>query len=166
MRLNKYIGGFFILFGILWCGCAARPEVYEHKRLKNVAVWDLENFSPLGDARPDLGELLSARIIETLKVTGDYNVVERERLSIALEELNLGTSSLVDEATCLRLGRISGAQLMIFGGYQVIEEQMRLDLRLVEVETGKILKASGKIVSAIDLSEWLKTAEEVTADLL
>ena len=166
MRPNKYIAGFFILFGICWCGCAAKPEVYEHVRLKNIAVWDLENFSPLGDARPDLGELLSARIIETLKATGDYNVVERERLSVALEELNLGTSSLVDEATCLRLGRIIGAQLMIFGGYQVIEEQMRLDLRLVEVETGKILKASGKIVSAIDLSEWLKTAEEVTVDLL
>jgi len=57
------------------------------------------------------------------------------------------------------------AQLMVFGGYQVIEEQMRLDLRLVEVETGRIRKAAQKTVSSTDLPGWLNAAKETAAQL-
>jgi curli biogenesis system outer membrane secretion channel CsgG len=112
-----------------------------------------------------MGELLSTKVIETFKETDLYTVVERERLLLVLEELNLGTTSLVDETTRLRIGKLVGAQLMVFGGYQVIEEQMRLDLRLVEVETGKIRKAAQKTVSSTDLPGWLNAAKETAAQL-
>jgi curli biogenesis system outer membrane secretion channel CsgG len=154
---------FFFILSVFIAGCATGPEVYEGP--KNIAVWDLEDLSPMGDGRPDLGEFLSLRVIETLKKMGGYNVIERERLSLALEELNLGTSSLADESTRLRLGRLIGAQLMIFGGYQVIAEKMRLDLRLVEVGSGRILHAVEKTVSASDLSGWLNAAEAATREL-
>ena len=120
----------------------------------------------MGDGRPDLGGLLSAKVIETLKEKTAYDVVERERLSLVLEEQNLGSSQLADESTRLRLGRLVGAQLMIFGGYQVIGGQMRLDIRLVEVETGKILKATERTVSAGDLTGWLNAAAEAAAELV
>ena len=113
----------------------------------------------------DLGELLSSKVIERINKTGKHTVVERERLLLALEELNLGTTSLVDESTRLRIGRIVGAQLMAFGAYQVIVDQMRLDLRLVEVETGKIIKAAQKTTPSGDLSVWLKAAAETAAKL-
>jgi len=86
-------------------------------------------------------------------------------LVLALEELNLGTTSLVDESTRLQIGRIVQAQLMVFGGYQVIADHMRLDLRLVEVQTGKILKAAKQITSGTDMSSWLKAAAEAAAEL-
>jgi curli biogenesis system outer membrane secretion channel CsgG len=92
-------------------------------------------------------------------------VVERERLLLALQELNLATTSLTDESTRLQIGRIVGAQLMIFGGYQVIVDKMRLDLRLVEVESGSILKAAEKTTSATDVSEWLRAAREAALEL-
>jgi curli biogenesis system outer membrane secretion channel CsgG len=104
-------------------------------------------------------------VIEALQKRGDFTVVEREHLILALEELGLGTTSVVDEATQLELGRLVGARLMVFGGYQVIEDKMSLDLRLVEVETGRVLKATRKITSASDLAGWLRAAEEATAGL-
>jgi hypothetical protein len=143
--------------------CATKPVSYEDGT--TVAAWDLENLSPIACGRPDLGELLSAKVVETLKETGSYTVVERERLILALEELGLGTTSMADETTRLRIGRIVGARLMIFGGYQVIIDKMRLDLRLVEVETGSILKAAQRTTSAVDLSAWLKAAKETTMEL-
>ena len=125
----------------------------------------MENLSPLGDGHPDLGEFLSIKVIETLKEKGDCTVIERERLFLALEELNLGTSALADESTRLRLGRIVRAQLMIFGGYLVIADTMRLDLRLVDVESGRILSAVKRTVPAGDLSGWLNAAGEATLEL-
>ena len=163
MPPGRNVVGTFVVVMFFFAACATKPGLYESGA--TVAVWDLENLSPLDAVQPDIGELLSAKVIETLKETGDYTVVERERLVLALEELGLGTTSLVDETTRLRLGKLVGARLMVFGCYQIIEGEMRLDLRLVEVETGRILKAAHKIVSATDLSEWLEAARETTAEL-
>jgi curli biogenesis system outer membrane secretion channel CsgG len=55
--------------------------------------------------------------------------------------------------------------MMVFGGYQIIGEHMRLDLRLVEVETGKIIKAVQRMSSSSDLSEWLNSAREAAEEL-
>lgn len=145
-------------------GCAPKPITYE--RGATIAVWDLDNLSTFDGTRPDLGGLLAAEVIETLMHKGRYSVVERERLLLALEELHLGTTSLVDESARLALGRIVGAQLMVFGGYQIIEKMMRVDLRMVEVESGKVLKAVQKTTSATDLSGWLHAVSEAAAELL
>jgi len=150
---------------LLIVACTPEPQLVVRGAGKTIAVWNVENVTPFEDVRPDFGDLLSVRIIETVKETGTYDVVERDRLVLALEELHLGTSSLVDESTRLKLGRLVGAQLMIFGGYQVIANQMRLDLRLVEVETGRVLKASEKTVPAGNISAWLQAAGDAAKEL-
>lgn len=153
-----------LMMGILFLpSCASNPPMRE--RGLTVAVWDLENLSPGGSSQPDLGELLSAQIIEAMKKRGDYVVVERERLLLALEELRLGTTSLVDDATRLKLGQLIGARRMILGAYQIIEGQIRLDLRVVEVETGRVRKAVQKIAAASELEGWLETARKAAEDL-
>ena len=163
MSFDRSFFRIFVVLIAFVAGCATKPVSY--KEGTTIAVWDIEDLSPMESGRPDLGQLLSAKVIETLNETGRQTVVERERLLLALEELGLGTTSLVDEATRLRIGRIVGARLMVFGAYQVIADKMRLDLRLVEVESGSILKAAEKITSAADLSEWLKAAGEASLEL-
>lgn len=149
---------------VMLAACATKPTLYETG--VTIAVWDLDNVSALDRTRPDLGGLLSAKVIETLMRKGKYSVVERQRLLMVLEELHLGTTSLVKESTRLELGRLVGARLMVFGGYQVIEKMMRVDLRVVEVESGKVLKAVQKTTSSADLSGWLNAASEAAAELL
>ncbi len=163
MSFHRDLLGIFFALALLFVSCSTGPVAY--KEGTTIAVWDLENLTPSESVQHNLGELLSAKVIETINKTGKHTVVERERLLIALEELNLGTTSLVDESTRLRIGRIVGAQLMAFGAYQVIVDQMRLDLRLVEVETGKIIKAAQKTTPSTDLSGWLKAAAETAAKL-
>ncbi len=138
---------------LFWVSCTSTPEL--KGRSLTIAVWDLDDLSPSSLVRPSLGEILSGEIIETLKRKGEYTVVERERLLLALEELRLGTTKLVDEETRLKLGKMLGARFMIFGGYQIIGDQVRVDLRMVEVETGKVRKAVEKITSATDLQGWI-----------
>jgi TolB-like protein len=131
-----------------------------------VAVWDLNNLNPKEAVGTDMGELLASEVIETLKEAGTYQVVERQRLILALEELNLGSSALADDATRLKIGRIVGARFMVFGSYFVLGDVMRLDLRLVEVETGAIVKAAEKTTAAGDLNGWLKATREAARELI
>ena len=151
------------LMGLFFFGCAASQVVYE--KGTTVAVWDLENLYPMEGGHPDLSEFLSARVAGTIKAKGYYNIVERQRLLLVLDELNLGTSMLVDETIRLKLGRMVGARLMVFGGYLVFAGQMRLDLRLVDVETGGVMKSAAKTVSATELTGWLKAAEAAANEM-
>jgi curli biogenesis system outer membrane secretion channel CsgG len=163
MMLKIFWGILFSAFVFL-ASCASTPD-HKEKSL-TVAVWDLDDLSPSSTVRPNLGEIFSSQIIDTLKNKGVYTVVERERLLLALEELRLGTTKLVDETTRLKLGRLLGARFMVFGGYQIVGDKMRLDLRLVEVETGKIKKAVEKTTSATDLQGWIDTARKAAGELL
>ncbi len=146
----------------LFAGCATPRAVSPGGG--TIAVWDLEDLTPSESSRPDLGELLAGKAVETIKENTAFTVVERQRLLLALEELNLGTTSLVNEDTRLAIGKMVGAKLMVFGGYQVVLDQMRLDLRLVEVETGKILKAAQQTTGA-GIAAWLTAAQEATKAL-
>jgi TolB-like protein len=148
---------------ILFFGCTQVPRM--DRQAPAVAVWDLENLNPEAAIGPDMGELLASEVIATLKEANTYQVVERQRLILALEELNLGSSSLADEATRLQIGRIIGARFMVFGSYLVLGDMMRLDLRLVEVETGAVVKAADKAAAAGDLNGWLEAARQATREI-
>ncbi len=131
-----------------------------------LAVWPLEDLSLPGTTAPGVSELMTASVMETVEADGTYALVERERLLAILQELRLGSSDLAAEATGLRIGRIVGARLMLFGAYQVIASQMRVDLRLVEVETGNVFSTAGRTAPAGNLSSWLQAASMAAQELL
>ncbi len=158
-----------LCFLLLPSGCAGPPKAYTppvYSRGAVVAVWELENMSvessPLLD---EIGEMLTARVIDTLQ-QGGYVLIERQKLLLALEELNIGSSALAGERSRLEVGRIIGAQLMVFGGYQRVGEQLRIDLRMVEVETGAVVRTADKTTRAADVSGWLDAAASAAAGLL
>jgi curli biogenesis system outer membrane secretion channel CsgG len=131
----------------------------------SVAVWDLEYLSPEPEAHQYISEILSAKVIEVFKESGCCEVVEREQLDLALEELNIGSSSIADETTRLQIGRIVGAKYMVFGAYLVLGDKMRIDLRLVEVETGSVVKTAQKTTNSSDPIEWINLAEKASREL-
>ncbi len=154
---------YLVVLGIfILSGCATTGEEYSGARA--VAVWDLEDLSPGSGGRPDLGQLLSGEIIQALQ-QADVQVVERQKILSIMEELNLGSSSLADEETRLRVGRMTGAREMVFGGYMVVGTAMRLDLRRVDVETGRITKTAKRTTPVGNLAGWLAAAREAAGEL-
>jgi curli biogenesis system outer membrane secretion channel CsgG len=141
-------------------------EVGKAAKPSTIAVWDFDHLMVGSAQAPELGEVLAGRVTEAISKKGAYTVVERQRLLLALEELHLGSSALADESTRLRLGKMVGAQLMIFGGYQVSGDKMRLDVRLVDVETGGLVKAAERTVPAANIPGWFEAAESAANDLL
>ncbi len=161
--LFKFWMPFFILALVL-TSCASLPPTIEKRG--TIAVWYIEDFTPFAKVQADLGEILMVEIIETLKKRGTYDeVIERKRLDLALEELRLGGKKFVDEETRLKVGRMLGARYMVFGAYQVHGNIMRIDLRLVEVETGVIKKGISQIPSGTDLAASMEAARKAAEEL-
>lgn len=151
----------FLLLGMTACKqshLSPSPEV-------TIAVWDLEDLSPQASQIPVMGEALSGEIIRILKEEG-FRVVEREKLLALLEELHLGTTELANPETRLKLGRLAGAKYMIFGAYQTVGNCTRFDLRLVEVETGRVIRTAKNVVKTQDPGVWLAGLEKLTRELI
>lgn len=108
-----------------------------------VVVWDFDNntVGPLKtiQAAEPLSRLLPEVLLANLSRLPEVSVVERLRLREILEELKLGASDLSSDETRLRLGKILGAKKMVFGEYVLLAGMVRADIRLVEVETARIL---------------------------
>jgi curli biogenesis system outer membrane secretion channel CsgG len=84
-----------------------------------------------------------------------------------LDEQKLGSSALADEDARLRLGRIAGAQQMVFGSIMRIGEITRVDVRLVSVASSRVLAAHEMIGSAQDLVATMQSvARELVSSLL
>jgi hypothetical protein len=150
-------------WGLMACAGGVQPKGETRVPL---AVWDLEDLSPMAHGQAGMGEILSGQITSRFSQSDDYQMVERQQLLKAVEELHLGSSDLADPETRLRLGRIVGARQMVFGAFQVIGPNLRLDLRRVDVASGKILKAASATAVVGDLSQWMVSADEAAAALM
>jgi tetratricopeptide (TPR) repeat protein len=102
---------------------------------------------------------ITQNILEVaLPLNGRVQVVDREIMDKLLAELKLGSSDLADPETALRLGKLLSARLMITGHLYMVDEGLRLNLRLIDPETSaiKTVYASEKETTLTDLSS--KTA--------
>ena len=130
---------------------------------QGIAVWDLEDFSPGGSG--NFGDILTAQLCECIAKSRSYTLVERSKLQRILEEQKIGSSELADSDYALRLGGMLGARLMVFGSYMIIGQDIRVDIRLVDVETGQVLKSVGKKASPPDLNAGMEAIKAITGEL-
>jgi TolB-like protein len=65
---------------------------------------------------------------------------DRARTAGALKAENLGPNARVDAATAARVGSASGARYVIKGNFADFYGKFRIDARVVDVESGRILK--------------------------
>jgi len=110
---------------------------------KTLAVSYFDNNS--GDAGLDpLAKGLADMLITDLGGISAIQIVEREKLNEALKELELSKSKFIDPKTALRLGKGLAASWILTGGYVLSGETMRIDVRIFQVDDGKVL-ASDKV---------------------
>ena len=115
--------------------------------LSTIAVWDIENnsFAPSKWNLDHLSRGLGQAIVTDLQGVTGLKIVERQRLNVLRDELELGKSpGQVDPNSRVRLGRLCGAQSYLFGQFMLVaRNRARMDLRWVRTDTGEILLAKG-----------------------
>lgn len=102
---------------------------------ENNAVTRHEEYEPL------TGGLAAMLITDLRHDATNLKIIERNRIKELLQEIDLSQSGYVDQATALRIGKLLGARSVAFGSFVVLGEQVRIDARLVNVETSETLLA-------------------------
>lgn len=82
-------------------------------------------------------ESLTTAIVES----GQFNVVERNKLKTVLKELELGASGLTDTQKVNKLGKLLQADLILTGTFADMGSFWNVNLRLINVSTGLIVSA-------------------------
>jgi TolB-like protein len=113
-----------------------------------VAVLYFDNNT--GDRTYDvLQKGLADMLVTDLAGVPKLQVVEREKLEKLLGELALQKSKYFDPKTAQKLGQGIGARYAITGAFSAIDPQMRIDIRLVEVASARVIMAD-KVVGKKD----------------
>jgi TolB-like protein len=124
-----------------------------------VAVSYFDNTSK--DAKLDpLKKGLAEMLITDLSISKDLKMVERERLNDVLKEVELQKSPFMDQSSAAKLGKGLGAAYIVTGSYIVAGDTMRVDCRMIDVETAEIAiaaKAEGATNDFLSIERSLAT---------
>lgn len=122
---------------------------------KTLAVLDLDSRGAItaGEAGT-----LAERLRSYLVHTGEFIVVERGKMTSILQEQGFQQTGCTSNECAIEVGRILNVQQMVAGAVGKIGARYTLDVRLIDVETARILSTitkeySGAAEGLIDLVE-------------
>jgi TolB-like protein len=104
-------------------------------------------------------ESLTTAIVES----GQFNVVERNKLKTILKELELGSSGLTDAQKVRKLGKLLEADIILTGTFADMGGSWNVNLRLINVSTGLIVSAFEEKATFKDIKP--EAARDTSIDL-
>ncbi len=115
------------------------------------------------EAHPGLGRALSSMMTTDMAGLDGLTLVERDRLDAVLAEVELGESGYLDPATAQVAGRGLGAEHVLVGTWTVIDASLRIDARILTVQSGEVVGAASASGATAD---FVALEKDVVADLL
>jgi len=125
-----------------------------------IAVFPFDNGGSYGQNKDNFDALqkgIAGLMISDLAANPAARVVEREELQKLLDEQNLGTAGRVDPQTAAKIGKLVGARYVVTGVFIDFYGDFRLDARLINVETGEIVKVESDRMQRDHLFDLIRT---------
>ena len=120
----------------------------------NNSITEPEKYAPLSNG-------LAAMLITDLnKNDSVLTVIERNKIKSILKEIALGQLGGVDQSTAIEAGKILGAQSIGFGSFTIMGDMIRMDVRIIKVESSELVTAesvSGETKNFMALETELAT---------
>lgn len=119
--------------------------------------------------KPDtMGEEFALLLTQELSETHGIPLVERTELDKILSEVELGESGLVDPSTAARIGKITGAKVIVTGRMFQVQSKMVVVAKVIGVETSRVFVQTATIPKRGSVQEaatllGLKIAEKLTS---
>src|SRR5713226_8124555 len=110
---------------------------------------DKENFDALQKG-------IAGMLISELAANPAARVVEREEIEKLLAEQSLGASGKVTPETAAKIGKLVGARYVITGTFIDFYGELRLDARIISVETSEIVKVESDRMQRDHLFDLIK----------
>ncbi len=132
----------------------------------NVAVlyFDVDDkFEDLLVFRKGFAEMLITDLVQAETM----NVVERDKLQAVMDELKLGASGNVDQATAQKIGKLLGARYQVAGSLMRMKiggkQQLKFEVRLIDVGLAKNVKTLRALGTDEDI---LEAEQKIVAELI
>ncbi|MCH5377844.1 MAG: CsgG/HfaB family protein, partial [Planctomycetes bacterium] len=143
---------------VLLCGLAillaprgldAADKKAERSTVYPVAVFP---FQERGEDVESLGGKATDLLFAALVVRPEMYLVEREELTRALDEQELSVAGLTDPEQSNRVGRLTGAKILITGSVLQVGDSLYVVAKLIGTETTRVFGASakGKVTEELD----------------
>ena len=120
----------------------------------NILVYPFKN---VGDKQYSwISEGMTDTVINDLMGIRETSVISNADRSKIMEETKFDISGLVAEETMVKIGKLTGANIIFTGSYLVTANNIRVIARLVNVETGKTessAKLDGTLEKIFDLQD-------------
>lgn len=136
-----------LLLAALFClaplGHAAAQNATDSR--PGLAVFPFTNGGSYGPNHEDLQSLevgMQQMLLTELAQNPALRIVERSSLKALLDEQNLVGAGRVDPATAAQIGKLVGARYVVTGSFVDLYGNFRLDGRVVDVQTGEVMKTA------------------------
>lgn len=142
---------------ILIITCLLQSTQAVARDINVIAVLPFENSSGLEKLEP-LEKGLRDIIMGDLAETEGIAVVERENLDKVVKELEINLLGLIDSKTQIKVGKLVGANIMLVGGFSLVDSTMKINAHLLDIETTELIKSEevkGKVTDIVQLSREL-----------
>jgi len=128
-----------------------------------IAVMEFKSLNP-GAKNTSLGSMIAEMFTTEVVNNNSFKIVEREQLNKILGELKIGQSGVLDTTNAQKLGKMLGAGAIITGSVMKMGDSLRIDSRIIEVETGIIVSAERRICKE-NLTDISRNIADMTAAL-
>ena len=112
-----------------------------------IAVLPFSNGGSYGQGKEDFEALergIAGMMISELSQNPAARMVERQEIQRLVDEQNLGAQGRVDPQTASKIGKLVGARYMVMGTFVDFYGDFRVDVRLINTETGEVVKTESE----------------------
>ncbi|MBS1151422.1 MAG: domain protein, putative component of TonB system [Myxococcaceae bacterium] len=109
----------------------AGPAAAAKKPTVAILYFDYDQGGELEALKKGLAQMLITDLVGHPGIA----LVERARMQEIFEELKLNETKKVDPETAVKIGKLLGAQFVVIGGYFVVQGQMAISTRTIDVAT-------------------------------
>ncbi len=146
---------FLVLF------CLLTGAVFSKNRIavlefKNNGSKNLNHFSA------GIPDMLTTTFANSTKIS----VVERQQIQKIISEMNLGTTGLVDPGSAAEVGKVTGANLVIIGSFIDLGRKVRIDAKVVSVNSSEIIPGATQNVKANSIEDLDIAVDKLAGKLL
>ena len=130
------IGLIFVLSFLFFNLCPAAMAATQQIRL---IIFPFQNLTQ-NKADDWIGNGFAETLTSSLASVQDLVILERSQLKNILSEQTLGQTGYVDQKTAVEMGKILNANVVVVGSFQKVNNQIRINSRFVDIETGQVQK--------------------------
>lgn len=113
-----------------------RVKIYIPKK-----VMAITDFEVIRGYDKSIGEVSMESLTTAIVNTGQFNVVERNKLNAVLKELEIGLTGLTDTNNAKKVGTLLQADVILTGTFADLGGYWNVNMRLINVSTGLVTAA-------------------------